>query len=126
MLTYRIFRLLDSQRDALLSFLLAGDASKSNAKLLPILGSSDNLDRVDPEEPIQITAIYRDLWERKALAKDAVDARLHDVVTSIDYPTQKDWGESLDRALERRDDLMDEQDEYYQKGLDWPSGNPFK
>ncbi|KAK4106821.1 hypothetical protein N658DRAFT_563552 [Parathielavia hyrcaniae] len=66
--TYRIYRLLPKQRQALLDFLLADDPPFLMS--LPILGDQDNRDRVDPEDPIQQTGIYRDLWERKELPLD--------------------------------------------------------
>ncbi len=63
--TYRIYQLLLEQRNALLDFLLAQDPTSTPESPLPILGDEKNRVRVDPEEPIRETGIYRDLWERK-------------------------------------------------------------
>jgi hypothetical protein len=98
--TYRIYQLLPEQRKALLDFLL--DDEPPSASPLPILGDQDNRVRVDPEEPIQTTGIYRDLWERKELPPDAGDERLRDVVDRTDYPTMEDFGAAQERAYQRK------------------------
>ncbi|KAM6535529.1 hypothetical protein FALCPG4_005085 [Fusarium falciforme] len=100
--TYRIFELLPEQKQALIEFLTA-DAAPTESPL-PILGHDMNRNRVDPEEPIEETGIYRDLWERKELPLDAPDAaRMRDVWDVLDFPTQADKAASKRRAIERRD-----------------------
>jgi len=99
--TYRIYRLLDSQKRQLLNFLFSNALLPSSP--LPILGNQNNLQRIDPEEPIETTGIYRDRWERKPLSPDAGDDRLRDVIDGLDYPTDEDWASSRTRALERRE-----------------------
>ncbi len=99
-LTYRICQLLPDQRNALLDFLLADEPPATCP--LPILPDENNTLRVDPEEPIQATGIYRDLWERKELAPDALDRRLKDVFSSLEYPTDADRHMSRKRAFERK------------------------
>lgn len=62
-----------------------------------------NRNRVDPEEPIKETGIYRDLWERKPLPLDAPDgARMRDVWNVLDFPTMADKAASKRRAIARR------------------------
>ena len=57
----------------------------------PIIGDGKNVLRVDPEEPIERTGIYRDRWERKPLSADATDIRRKDVYDDLNYPTVKDF-----------------------------------
>ncbi|KAK4235062.1 hypothetical protein C8A03DRAFT_46730 [Achaetomium macrosporum] len=89
--TYRIYQLLPEQRNALLNFLTA-DAAPSTSPL-PILGDENNRIRVDPEEPIQATGIYRDplrtCWDK------------------LEYPTHEDRSASYRRAKERQLRLLD-------------------
>ncbi|KAG6367437.1 hypothetical protein INS49_001626 [Diaporthe citri] len=61
--TYRICLLTDAQKKALLDFLLLD--TPTSASPLPIIPDGTNTHRVDPEEPIRYTGIYRDLWERR-------------------------------------------------------------
>lgn len=98
--TYRIHQLLPEQRKALLDFLTADDTPSANP--LPILADENNRIRVDPEEPIQTTGIYRDLWERKDLPPTEGDARLRDVWDRVEYPTMDDFGASQERAFRRK------------------------
>ncbi|KAH6649497.1 hypothetical protein F5144DRAFT_588200 [Chaetomium tenue] len=86
--TYRIYQLLPEQRNALLNFLIAEPPPPSP---LPILASADNRIRVDPEEPIAQTGIYRDIWERKELPLTWGDSRSRDVMDTLNYPTNEDW-----------------------------------
>ncbi len=96
--TYRIYQLLPEQRKILLDFLLADEPP---ACPLPILPDLNNRIRVDPEEPIKTTKIYRDLWERKSLPPDAGDQRERDVWDEREWPTMEDWRASRRRARER-------------------------
>ncbi len=100
--TYRIFQLLPEQRSALLDFLL-GDTAPASGGPLPILGTSANRVRVDPEEPIGETGIYRDLWERKWHPQGESDSRLRDVISRLDYPTMEDRGAAVTRAWAMRE-----------------------
>ncbi|KAK5655519.1 hypothetical protein OQA88_5790 [Cercophora sp. LCS_1] len=59
--TYRIYKLLDSQVDALLDFLLGS----SNTNPLPIRGDEKNRDRIDPVDAIEVFRVFRDEWERE-------------------------------------------------------------
>ncbi len=38
------------------------------------------------------TGIYRDMWERRPLTEDDVDARLKDVVDTFNYMSEEEWG----------------------------------
>jgi hypothetical protein len=67
--TYRIYQLTDSQRQHLLKFLVSETTPPAECPI-PIYGTEDNRQRVDPEEAVTDTGIYRDLWERKPLASD--------------------------------------------------------
>lgn len=102
--TYRIYQLLPEQRNALLDFLMSEPLPPCP---FPILASRDNLIRVDPEEPIEGTRIYRDLWERKEIQPGMGDRRNRDVIDRTDYPTRQDFGGARRRALERRQRLRD-------------------
>ncbi|KAI5865862.1 hypothetical protein GGS23DRAFT_357446 [Durotheca rogersii] len=100
--TYRIYRLLDSQKRKLSQFLLS-EAPLPGTSPLPIFGDKNNRWRVDPEEPVETTGIYRDLWERKPLGKDDPDLRLRDVIDTIDYPAEDDLRQAQERAAIRRE-----------------------
>lgn len=63
--------------------------------------NQDNRIRVDPEEPIRDTGIYRDLWERKDIPPSRGDPRLRDVSSPLDYPDIEDHFASKHRAMER-------------------------
>ena len=106
-MTYRIYRLLDGQKLELLQFLLS-EAPPPGSSPLPILGDQNNRRRVDPEEPVEITGIYRDLWERKPLGKDQLDRRLKDVIDRIDFPTDEDLEQAQQRAAIRRERIRRE------------------
>lgn len=100
-ITYRIYALLENQKQELLDFLVS---EKSGPCPLPILGDMNNESRVDPEEPIEETGIYRDIWERKPLPPDGPDLRRRDVWDTLDYPTEADFEGARGREIERRDD----------------------
>ncbi|POR34375.1 Uncharacterized protein TPAR_05420 [Tolypocladium paradoxum] len=85
--TYRIWQLLDSQKQRLLDFPKLEHEDVQIASPLPILCSHDNRRRIDPEEP---------------LSPNDPDRRLRDVNTSLDWPTFDDWNESRQRAFERK------------------------
>ena len=105
-ITYRIYQLLPEQRTALLEFLLADETPSVNP--LPILGDQNNRIRVDPEEPIQTTGIYRDLWERKDLSPHAGDRRLRDVWDRREFPTRENFNDAMGRAFARKWRNLDE------------------
>ncbi|KAI2464995.1 hypothetical protein F4781DRAFT_435815 [Annulohypoxylon bovei var. microspora] len=97
--TYRIYQLLESQKQQLLDFLLSDTAGPSP---FPILANMENVYRVDPEDDIEDTGVYRDIWERKPLPTDCHDGRLHCVWDSFNFPTWKGWLEAKGRCTERR------------------------
>ncbi|KAJ4259710.1 hypothetical protein NW762_007641 [Fusarium torreyae] len=98
--TYRIYELLPEQKQALIRFLTA-DSIPSDVPI-PILGSDSNRNRVDPEEPIASTGIYRDVWERKDRIPTVGDDRLRDVWDKLKFPTLEDKIEAGERARERK------------------------
>lgn len=107
--TYRICELLPQQKKALLDFLLA----KSPPSLcpLPILPTIENKRRVDPEEPIHVTGIYRDIWERNELPTYMGDDRGGDVVDHLNFITEQEHFAAADRAeYARRRRLGDDYD----------------
>ena len=71
----------------------------------------ENQKRVDPEEPITTTQIYRDTWERRPLAEGDFDARLRDVVDDFNYVSRNEWAEAGLRAREMRRRLILEESE---------------
>jgi hypothetical protein len=98
--TYRIYQLLDGQKQELLDFLFSDTVTSSP---LPILSDENNVRRVDPEESIESTGIYRDKWERKPLPLDATDIRRKDVYDSLDYTTKEEFWQAQARASSREE-----------------------
>jgi hypothetical protein len=97
---YRICRLLDSQTDELTKFLLS-DPTPQHCPL-PILPSEANRQRVDPEQAIETTGIYRDKWERRLRPLDEPDRRTKDVTDHFNYISHQDWREATVRAGRER------------------------
>jgi len=93
---YRICRLLDSQTDELTEFLLADPTPQHYP--LPILPSEANLERVDPEQALETTGIYRDKWERRLRPLEETDWRTRDVSDFFNYTSPQDWREATVRA----------------------------
>ncbi len=98
--TYRIYQLLPEQKEALLEFLTT--ESEPSTDTLPILGDKKNVHRIDPEEPIEETDIYRDIWEQKFRPPQLNDRRLRDVWDTFDFPTRADKYAASMRARERK------------------------
>ncbi|KAK4645123.1 hypothetical protein QC761_311060 [Podospora bellae-mahoneyi] len=87
LVTYRICRLLEGQKRALLDFLTADNPEECP---LPILPTDENTHRVDPEEPLGLTGIYRNIWERKDLPIDGPDSRNRASQDFLNFPTRAD------------------------------------
>lgn len=51
------------------------ETTDGSSSPFPIRANSSNVTRIDPEEPLQKTGIYRDLWERKPLGENDPDSR---------------------------------------------------
>ncbi|ERT00709.1 hypothetical protein HMPREF1624_01941 [Sporothrix schenckii ATCC 58251] len=109
--TYRIYRLRTDQRQRLLHFLLSpADATASSTSCpLPIRGDDDNRVRIDPEEPMHETGIYRDLWERKPLDDGDDDCRSRDVVDTFNFLSEEDYQAAMRRYMH----MKDKRDEAY-------------
>ncbi|KAH7022036.1 hypothetical protein EDB80DRAFT_693958 [Ilyonectria destructans] len=103
-ITYRIWQLSDTQRQQLLEFLTS---ETPDLGLLPILPTREDTQREDPEEPIEKTGIYRNIWERKPLPIDAPDMRLKDVWDQFEYPLKGDFQRAQHRAYNRKDGSSD-------------------
>lgn len=107
-ITYRIWQLLDTQKKELLDLLLSepdieGKRNNSGPYHLPIYPDQNNLTRIDPEEPIHETGIYRDLWERKPLGDNDGDPRSHCAAyNSVDYTSMTEFEKSKERCWARR------------------------
>ncbi|KAI1260379.1 hypothetical protein F5Y18DRAFT_432327 [Xylariaceae sp. FL1019] len=89
--TYRIYRLLDHQRQDLVKFLVSDDNSAARFCPIPILGNDDNIERIDPEEALLDTGVFRDLWERRTLTPDEADPRDRTVLDKLDYVSVEDF-----------------------------------
>ncbi|KAG8166126.1 hypothetical protein KVR01_004678 [Diaporthe batatas] len=117
--TYRISKLTDEQKSALLSFLRTKRAQNDEPKgghggkhesrdlggkrPLPILPDETNLHRVDPEEPFSVTGVYRDVWEREMPPPEWVgDDRASTVGNPLNFPTKASQQEALLRWIQRR------------------------
>lgn len=103
MVTYRIYCLLDKQKKELLDFLLCDDPENAHCPL-PLVGGDMNRKRVDAEEPVTATGIYRDRWERKEIRPDQDRRRIRARIPDwIDYRSVEDWQAAVRRggAMER-------------------------
>lgn len=107
--TYRIWQLLDTQKKALLDFLVSEQQDiEENGKdgvvyPLPLYPDQKNLTRIDPEERISETGIYRSLWERKPLGDEDGDPRSHCAsYNSLDYTSMADFERSKERCWARQ------------------------
>ncbi|KAG6356910.1 hypothetical protein INS49_014785 [Diaporthe citri] len=108
--TYRIWQLLDIQKKQLPDFLLAEPNSVPSP--FPILADDKNLTRIDPEEPIRETGIYRDLWERNPLGENDGDSRSHCCsYNGLDYPSIADYKRSRERCWNRKAAMEEKEEE---------------
>ncbi|KAK4096058.1 hypothetical protein N658DRAFT_532666 [Parathielavia hyrcaniae] len=87
--------------------------SGSRSCPLPILPSQGNRQRVDLEQDIQATGIYRDPWERRLRPVAAGDLRTRDVVDEFNYLSIENYQKGRRRAERERwkrvfGDLRDE------------------
>lgn len=118
--TYRISKLTDEQKSALFRFLTTERTRNEEPKAdhgeehggrglgrgcpLPILPNETNLHRVDPEEDINVTGVYRDAWEREMPPPEWMgEGRNSDVRNPIDFPTKELQGEALLRWMQGGD-----------------------
>ncbi|KAK3377450.1 hypothetical protein B0H63DRAFT_218904 [Podospora didyma] len=96
--TYRICLLLDSQKQDLLSFLLSESVDPSAPVPIPIRPGRENDKRVDSEESIALTGIYRDIWERKTRPDEFGDERAFNYNESnLNFTSMRDWAEARNR-----------------------------
>lgn len=92
--TRRLYALTENQETDLKAFLLAKQDNVQSQQVkcpLPILGTADNVRRVDAVIAIPEFNIYRDRWERK-IEKDSFQEYLRtrrDVVNTLDYPSRQ-------------------------------------
>ncbi|KAK4457230.1 hypothetical protein QBC42DRAFT_213158 [Cladorrhinum samala] len=99
--TDRIWRLLDSQFDDLISYLLSESGSPRHPPF-PIQASRHNRHRFDDWDAIAMHHIFRDPWERKFPLTKPNNGR--DVITECDYPEQGDMLDRLDVLAEATPD----------------------
>lgn len=117
--TYRICLLTGAQKKALLDFLLdkpgtgsPGCAREIETCPLPIIPDETNMHRVDPEEPIWYTGVYRDQWERKMPPPSWMgDGRGSCVYNPLDFPSKMDQEDARSRFRSRGDRRGDDDDE---------------
>ena len=69
---------------------------------LPLLPSENNRQRVDPEQAIETTGIFRDPWERQVRPLDWADARIKDVMDLFNYLSFEDWRDASRRGRRER------------------------
>ena len=81
--TFRVWRALDEQQDALVDFLLS--QSPAEACPFPLLASHKNLDRIDPQY-VTSNKVYRDFWERRLPPSYGRFQEPHCVRDRLDYP----------------------------------------
>ncbi|KAL1882860.1 hypothetical protein Daus18300_000498 [Diaporthe australafricana] len=101
--TYRICELTGEQKTSLVRFLLA-PLSENLRCPLPIASGAENTHRIDPEEPISWTGIYRDAWERELHTEELGDGRGRDVwskSSELDWLTFEAWQEARARYNSR-------------------------
>ncbi|KAL1868299.1 hypothetical protein Daus18300_006023 [Diaporthe australafricana] len=114
--TYRICLLTDAQKKALLDFLLdppgtgssstrsSGVSKQTQTCPLPIIPDETNTQRVDPEEPIRCTGVYRDQWERAMPPPLWMgDGRGSCVYNPLDFVTKSDQDDARSRFRSRGD-----------------------
>lgn len=66
------------------------------------MGDNENRVRIDPEEPMESTGIYRDIWERRYRGLDEGDARLRTVMDEFNYVTWENQMDSWRRARTKK------------------------
>jgi hypothetical protein len=81
--TFRVWRALDGQQQALVDFLLS--RSPTEACPFPLLVSEKNLDRIDPQYATS-QKVYRDFWERRLPPSNGRFQEPHCVRSRLDYP----------------------------------------
>lgn len=111
--TYRICLLTGAQKKSLLDFLLDAPSAGKGADLcpLPIIPDETNMERIDPEEPIRYTGVYRDKWERKMPPPLWMgDGRGSCVYDPLDFPTKMDYHNARSRFGSRGDRRDDDGD----------------
>lgn len=94
--------MLDDQKHQLVQFLLSEPEDTHKNCPLPIIANKDNRQRVDPEEPPEISGIYRDVWERSSVESHGGDRRLRDVGDTFNYLSLDDWQAATHRAIYAR------------------------
>ncbi|KAL1880081.1 hypothetical protein Daus18300_001444 [Diaporthe australafricana] len=98
--TYRICLLTDMQKKAMLDFCLQikEEARDAVACPLPVLPDQRHTQRVDPEEPIRVTGVCRDAWERVTPPPEWMgDGRAHCMRNPLDFLTKADHQEASSR-----------------------------
>ena len=101
--TYRIYCLLDEQKSKLLEPLLRQNAGEPDCPL-PILGGKENRKRVEAEEPVLTTGIYRDPWERKEISPDENIRRTRRrIMDGINYNSWEDSQAAVRRGRKMED-----------------------
>ena len=94
--TQRIFQLLDTQQETLVSFLVAYEkTSPLETCPLPILGTDQNDVRVDAHEALIHHRIYRDPWERRPWTREQGQFFNRRPKKEIDYPHMRQVLEHL-------------------------------
>lgn len=97
--TYRICKLHDTQKQQLLEFLQSDSPESSTS--LPIRPDDTNRNRIDPEEPITLTGVYRHIWERNPPPEYMGDERSGDVIDTLNFTSHEDQFEAKARWMSR-------------------------
>ncbi|KAK2606931.1 hypothetical protein N8I77_005650 [Diaporthe amygdali] len=105
--TYRIRELTEEQKTDLIMFLLTSSSERGSPQCpLPITPNESNTHRIDPEEPISWTGVYRDIWEREPHPDELGDGRCRDVWCKgdeVNFLTFEAYQEARGRYFSRYD-----------------------
>lgn len=111
--TFRVWRLIQSQVDGLLDFLL--ERAPMDGFSLPVQSSEENRYRWDPWDAIALHHIFRDPWERRIPLQKPTE---RDVKSVGDYPEMRTLFNQVEETTERANTLGEEASIHYEDNCD--------